>query len=55
MTILYKREITYKGRNWKANKLKGFCLIPEWSRYFDDLNPETVSRMGLPHTRNGIL
>jgi hypothetical protein len=27
-------EITYKGRSWQGNKLKGCFLIPEWYREF---------------------
>jgi len=45
-------EITYKGRNWKGNKIEGLLLNSRMVQgIFDDLNPETVSRWVYPDTR----
>ncbi len=44
-------EITYKGREWKGNKIEGLLFNSRMVQgIFDDLNPETRDRFKYPDT-----
>ena len=43
---------TYKGRNWKGNKIEGLLINSRMVQgIFDDLNPDNVSEFAYPDTK----